>query len=157
MSIFFLRVREFFDFHRMVGRTPRGLLTPGYFEPCNFPSRILEWVAISFSRVSSWPMGWTQGSCVAGGGFTSSHLGSPSHRAWGLTGVNWGKPRKTGWLGFFLVSLCLQRQKCSFPRYREGTSHLRVLWPISGNEGGGGEEKVPAISLLLLFTQTLSA
>ena len=35
---FFLRVREFFVLHRMVGRTWRGVLTPGYFEPCNFPS-----------------------------------------------------------------------------------------------------------------------
>ena len=24
--------------HRVVGRTRRGALTPGYFEPCNFPS-----------------------------------------------------------------------------------------------------------------------
>ena len=38
MSIFFLWVREFFVLHRMVGRTWRGVLTPGYFEPCNFPS-----------------------------------------------------------------------------------------------------------------------
>ena len=35
---FFLWVREFFVLHRMVGRTWRGVLTPGYFEPCNFPS-----------------------------------------------------------------------------------------------------------------------
>ena len=35
---FFLRVREFFVLHRMVGRTWRGVLTPGCFEPCNFPS-----------------------------------------------------------------------------------------------------------------------
>ena len=35
---FFLRVREFFVLHRMVERTWRGVLTPGYFEPCNFPS-----------------------------------------------------------------------------------------------------------------------
>ena len=33
MSIFF-----FFVLHRMVGRTWRGVLTPGCFEPCNFPS-----------------------------------------------------------------------------------------------------------------------
>ena len=33
MSIFF-----FFVLHRMVGGTWRGVLTPGYFEPCNFPS-----------------------------------------------------------------------------------------------------------------------
>ena len=31
---------------------------------------------------------------------------------------------------------------CALPRFREGTSHLRVLWPISGKESGGGEEKV---------------
>ena len=35
---FFLPVREFFVLHRMVGRTQRGVLTPGYFEQCNFPS-----------------------------------------------------------------------------------------------------------------------
>ena len=35
---FFLRVRESFVLHRMVGRTWRGVLTPGYFKPCNFPS-----------------------------------------------------------------------------------------------------------------------
>ena len=29
---FFLRVREFFVLHRMVGRTWRGVLTPSYFE-----------------------------------------------------------------------------------------------------------------------------
>ena len=32
------RVREFFDLHRVMGRTRRGVLTPSYFEPCNFPS-----------------------------------------------------------------------------------------------------------------------
>ena len=31
-------MREFFDLHRMMGRTRRGVLTPGYFEPCNFLS-----------------------------------------------------------------------------------------------------------------------
>ena len=36
---FFLRVREFFVLHRMVGRTRRGVLTPGYFEP-----RFLQWL-----------------------------------------------------------------------------------------------------------------
>ena len=29
-------------------------------------TRILEWVAISFSRGSSWPRDWTQVSCIAG-------------------------------------------------------------------------------------------
>ena len=35
---FFLQVREFFVLHTMVGRTQRGVLTPGYFESFNFPS-----------------------------------------------------------------------------------------------------------------------
>ena len=33
-------------------------------------ARILEWVAISFSRGSSWPRDWTQVSCTAGSFFT---------------------------------------------------------------------------------------
>ena len=33
-------------------------------------ARILDWVAISFSRVSSWPKDWTQVSCIAGRLFT---------------------------------------------------------------------------------------
>ena len=33
-------------------------------------ARILEWVAISFSRVSSWPRKWTRVSCIAGRSFT---------------------------------------------------------------------------------------
>ena len=31
-------MREFFVLHSMVGRIWRGVLSPGYFEPCNFPS-----------------------------------------------------------------------------------------------------------------------
>ena len=34
---FFLPVRVFFVLHRMVGSTQKGVLTPGYFERCNFP------------------------------------------------------------------------------------------------------------------------
>ena len=33
-------------------------------------ARVLEWVAILFSRGSSWPRDWTQVSCTAGGFFT---------------------------------------------------------------------------------------
>ena len=44
---------------------PSRLLCPG-----NSPTRILEWVAFSFSRGSSWPRGWTWVSCTAGRFFT---------------------------------------------------------------------------------------
>ena len=35
-----------------------------------FQAKVLEWVAISFSRGSSWPRDWTQVSCIAGRRFT---------------------------------------------------------------------------------------
>ena len=38
-------------------------------------ARILEWVAISSSRGSSWPWDWTCISCLAGGFFTPEPLG----------------------------------------------------------------------------------
>ena len=45
--------------------SPPGCSVHGIFQ-----ARILEWVAISFSRGSSWPRDWTQVSCIAGGFFT---------------------------------------------------------------------------------------
>ena len=42
--------------------------------------RILEWVAISFSRRSAWPRGWTQVSSIAGRFFTSEPPGKPPER-----------------------------------------------------------------------------
>ena len=41
-----------------------------------FQARILEWVAISFSRGSSRPRDWTQVSCLAGGFFTTKPTGT---------------------------------------------------------------------------------
>ena len=43
-------------------------------------ARILEWVAISFSRGSSWPRAWTQVSCIAVRHFTiwATPVGSPA-------------------------------------------------------------------------------
>ena len=38
-NVYFLPLREsVLCFARMVGKTRRGVLTPGYLEPCNFPS-----------------------------------------------------------------------------------------------------------------------
>ena len=42
-----------------------------------FQARILEWIAISFSRGSSWPRDLTQVSCLASGFFTTEPLGKP--------------------------------------------------------------------------------
>jgi len=43
---------------------------PGFSVHGIFQARILEWVAISFSRGSSWPRGRTQVSCIVGRRFT---------------------------------------------------------------------------------------
>ena len=40
-----------------------------------FQARTLEWVAIFFSRRSSWPKDWTHISCIAGRFFTTEPLG----------------------------------------------------------------------------------
>ena len=45
---------------------PMGLYSPGKLQ-----ARILEWVAIPFSKGSSQPRDWTQVSRIAGGFFTS--------------------------------------------------------------------------------------
>ena len=42
-----------------------------------FQARIQEWVAISFSRGSSWPREWNHSSCLASGFFTTELLGEP--------------------------------------------------------------------------------
>ena len=56
MSIFFLQVREFLVLHRMVGRTWRKVLTPGYFEPCSFPSCSIVWFSLLFTKAYFLPV-----------------------------------------------------------------------------------------------------
>ena len=48
---------------------PHGLGSPPGSSTGILQARILEWVAISFSRGSSWPRDWTQVSLIAGRGF----------------------------------------------------------------------------------------
>ena len=49
---------------------PMDCSPPGFFVHGILQARILEWVAISFSRGSSWPRDQTQVSCFAGRFFT---------------------------------------------------------------------------------------
>ena len=52
--------------------SPPGSSVPGISQ-----ARILEWVANSFSRGSSWPRDQIHVSCMAGGFFTPGPLGKP--------------------------------------------------------------------------------
>jgi len=56
-------------------------------------AKILEWVAIPFSRGSYWPRAITHISCVAGGFFTTVPPGKPSPHL--HTGVQWSTPLTT--------------------------------------------------------------
>ena len=49
---------------------PHGLSPPGSFVRGILPARILEWVAISFSKGSFWPKDQTWVYCIAGRFFT---------------------------------------------------------------------------------------
>ena len=77
-----------------------------------FQARVLEWVAISFSRVSSRPRDQTRVSCIAGRGiYCLSHQGSQGPRGTQTTSGGWhalqrqqqvrrardGNPPKPGW------------------------------------------------------------
>ena len=60
---------------------PMDCSLPGFSVHGIFQAGILEWVAISFSRGSSWPRDWTHISCVSCTGrliLTTRHLGSPA-------------------------------------------------------------------------------
>ena len=57
--------------------SPPGSSVPGILQ-----ARTLEWVAISFSRGSSWPRDWTCvycASCIAGGFFTTKPPDKPHY------------------------------------------------------------------------------
>ena len=49
---------------------PMDCSLPGFSIHGIFQERVLEWVAITFSRGFSWPRDWTQVSCIAGRCFT---------------------------------------------------------------------------------------
>ena len=49
---------------------PMDCSPPGFYIHGGFQARVLEWVAISFSRGPSWPRDQTRVSCIAGRRFT---------------------------------------------------------------------------------------
>ena len=60
---------------------PTDCSPPGSSVHGIFQARILEWIAISFSRGSSWPRNWTQVSCIAGRFFTDWAMREARSRA----------------------------------------------------------------------------
>ena len=60
---------------------PKGYSLPGSSIHGIFPARILEWIAIPFSRGTSWPGAWTWVSCITGRVFTVCATREPSSAA----------------------------------------------------------------------------
>ena len=82
---------------------------------CNLPGssvhgilqvRILEWVAIPFSRGSSWPRDWTHSSCITGRFFTTEsqrklilgHYSSIKKNELLIHATKWIHLKQTGWM-----------------------------------------------------------
>ena len=84
-------------------------------------ARILEWVAISFSRGSSQPRDWTQVSCIAGRFFTAWSTWEAAFN----TSLLLPKVESLFWLPWFLnCSPCFDPG--SHPRY-----HITFSFPVS--------------------------
>ena len=78
-------------------------------------ARILEWVAIPFSRGSSQPRDQTQVSCIAGWFLTSwaTYISLILHVCWGSASSSpphctWAPSRTWHWVGHYLQYHCLQ-------------------------------------------------
>ena len=87
-----------------------------------FQARILEWVAISFSRRSSPPKDWTQFSCFAGWFFTLWAMDSGDHFSWGEAASMLVFPQTSSFLGWAIGEFNL---RVVFGPPREST---RALW-----------------------------
>ena len=95
---------------------------PGFFVHGILYARIMEWVVISFFRVSSWPRDWTQVSCIAGTGKESTcKCGRHGFDPWvrKTSGEENGNPLQLSCLGKTLYSAQpLQVIEC----------HMKQIW-----------------------------
>ena len=110
---------------------PMDYSPPGSSVPGISQARILEWVAISFSRESSWPRDQTQVSCISCVGRQILH-----HCA------TWEAP-KTKYVYRILECLEVRRVSSCLPAWDSAAS-LRVRW------SGGWKEHVSALRSALI-------
>ena len=105
--------------------SPPGCSVHGIFQ-----ARILQWVAIPFSRGSYWPRDWTQVSCIAGWFFTIW----ATREDYQITArilmqeslVSWGQSSR--WIGFVVVVL-FSHSVMSDSLRPHGLKHARLPCP----------------------------
>ena len=81
-----------------------------------FQARILEWVAISFSRRSSWLRDWTHISCTANRFFTSEPPGNPPHMHYSYINLKQNKTSDSGKI--FLINKIHRRYEIMFWKFQ---------------------------------------
>ena len=142
---------------------PHGLQPAKLLCPCVFQARILEWVAISFSRGSSQPEDWSQ-FCTAGRFFTvwATQLDSCESELHLLCRVFWtpqltvsfGPALACRYPGSFLhpsVSHWLQGGLNLCLGVEDGEKHCQVLSPFVGFLPIPGVESPSAVLSALVF------
>ena len=72
-------------------------------------ARILEWVAISFSRRSSWLRDWTHISCTANRLFTTEPPGNPPYMHYNY--IQWKQNKTSDLRKIFLIKKCIEGMK----------------------------------------------
>ena len=115
--------------HTQLCPTPCNLMDwspPGSSVHGIFQARILEWVAISFSRESSWPMDQTHISCVSCIGRWSLYTWEASH-VYCLSNIT---PFMIFMYSFYCLyySTCLP-EKCVFSCLQNNFHVLYFIWP----------------------------
>ena len=89
-------------------------------------ARILDWVAISLSRRSSWPNDWTHISCLAGRFFTTQPPGKPQLST--MSSTNLSSPSI---IPFLLLSFALLPLSPRFEMEKSGINRIsRISWVV---------------------------
>ena len=85
--------------------SPSGSSVPGISQ-----ARILEWVAIFFSRRSFWPRDGTCVSCIASGFFTAEPLGKPLNCPYLFLNPIWAEVPRNPYQVHAQLAFCLQKE-----------------------------------------------
>ena len=116
----------------LVAKSCPTLCNPMDYSPPGSPvhgisqARILEWVAISFSSVSSRPRDWTRVSCMAGGFFTTEPPGKPYNNVIFSLTVKWDKRSTWGLLPSSNHSLNRSLKDLSIGSYQIPVSQMAI-------------------------------
>ena len=125
---------------------PMDCSPPGFSVHGILQARILEWVAIPFSRGSSWPRDRTWVSCTAGSFFTvwATDTAASDYRGWIRKGIIMPLKGLPGWLSG--KRICLQCRRCGFDpwvrklpwRRKWQPTPVFLPWEIPRTEEPGG-------------------